>query len=358
MAKSMISSPTKEGKLALEPTNLTRIIGLDYLRGVASISVVIYHYLKYLKIENGILYNVFKYGYLGVDLFFVISGYVIFYSLKSKNTLVEFAISRISRLYPTYWAGVILTTFFILVFKFLFNVGDNWQGWKAFLVNLTMTQEFFNIPNIDGAYWTLAYELVFYAIIGISFFIFRHNRCFDIFLFAYLLLSLLYKIDRFNIPFEALATKFLIVDKIPLFLAGLSIFKIKCKEQFGWVLFLSSILIYNFFLLKSSISNWQIFLIINCIFLSVLIASVINFKLEHSWLHHPLYFFGKISYPLYLIHGEISWLLFMLLVPFLNKNNSTLLVGTLCILFAYQIHKKVEGRYSKHLKNRLLGLFQ
>ena len=76
-----------------------RLQELDALRGVAALCVAFFHY------TNGtFLYNlVFKFGGTAVDLFYMISGFVIFLSVVNAASWKEFVKKRIARLYPTYW---------------------------------------------------------------------------------------------------------------------------------------------------------------------------------------------------------------------------------------------------------------
>ncbi|HHF0555610.1 TPA: acyltransferase family protein [Vibrio antiquarius] len=82
-----------------------RIVHLDAMRGIAILLVLLFHtygrwpgHLSFVNESSDIL--VVKYGYLGVNLFFVISGYVILMTLDKKNSLIEFYISRWLRLFP------------------------------------------------------------------------------------------------------------------------------------------------------------------------------------------------------------------------------------------------------------------
>src|SRR5688572_13967921 len=88
---------------------------LDSLRGIAALCVVLFHftfgYDNGLKIlEEGKFY--FTYGYLGVHLFFLISGFVILMTLEKTKSSADFFVSRFSRLYPAYWTAIILTVLF------------------------------------------------------------------------------------------------------------------------------------------------------------------------------------------------------------------------------------------------------
>ena len=91
-----------------------RIAEIDTLRGLAALWVVFYHYTyRYGQIygENLLPWTVFKHGYLGVQVFFVISGFVIYLTLERRNNLLDFAVSRFSRLFPVYWAAIGVTFF-------------------------------------------------------------------------------------------------------------------------------------------------------------------------------------------------------------------------------------------------------
>jgi peptidoglycan/LPS O-acetylase OafA/YrhL len=135
-----------------------RLQEIDVLRGFAALWVVLAHYVPHW---NDRLEPVFvpipnAFGIYAVQLFFVISGFVIFMTLDRCRSVREFAVLRFSRLYPTYWATLILAT---LVSVSLF--GENfWLG--GTMANLTMFQEFLRFPHLDVVYWSLSLELAFY----------------------------------------------------------------------------------------------------------------------------------------------------------------------------------------------------
>ncbi len=154
-----MSNPKKRSEAA----NASRFQELDVLRGLAAVAVLLFHYLtrydqKY--IPRGDVPFGFADGAYGVHLFFVISGFVIFMTLSRCKTASEFLVSRLSRLYPAYWAAALLTC----------AVGTWWplpgQHYTVMqlLTNLTMLQGFGRVAPIDGVYWTLNVELCFYAV--------------------------------------------------------------------------------------------------------------------------------------------------------------------------------------------------
>lgn len=160
-------TPTSARDRPPDTTN-DRVHILDGLRLCAALMVVGWHLVAgnaddawQASAEElfGPLWAVSRYGWLGVELFFLISGFVICMSSWGRS-VGQFAVSRIVRLYPAYWAAVILTTAVIAAFplyqKPLSTVDT--------LANLTMVQGLVDIRNLDLSYWTLLVELTFYVL--------------------------------------------------------------------------------------------------------------------------------------------------------------------------------------------------
>jgi peptidoglycan/LPS O-acetylase OafA/YrhL len=147
-----------------------RIQSIDMMRGIAALIVVYCHILPatpvgtenlFLQILELLRNEIFQRGQLGVALFFIISGYVVPFSLVSagKGGIGKFIISRVMRLYPAYWASLIVGIWLINP-----DVGS-----ARILANLTMAQRFIGFGDILGVYWTLSVELVFYSLIALVF---------------------------------------------------------------------------------------------------------------------------------------------------------------------------------------------
>ena len=141
----------------------TRVFELDVLRFSAAVAVVLYH-LTYRKIGSQHLFEqidtVTRFGYLGVNLFFMISGFVILWSAVGR-TPAQFAISRFSRLYPIFWVAISITLYALWVFQ-----GQALDLYRIF-ANMTMVAGYLNKEYIDGVYWTLQVELKFYVLVFI-----------------------------------------------------------------------------------------------------------------------------------------------------------------------------------------------
>ncbi|WP_285474428.1 acyltransferase [Actinoplanes sp. NBRC 101535] len=147
-----------------------RLAAIDGLRLIAALAVAAYHYTVAWRIDGSRVPEYFLpdtvhatiYGFLGVELFFLISGFVICMSTWGRG-LGAFFVSRVSRLYPAYWAAVLITASIGVMFPLLHeppSLGD-------VLANLTMLQQPLGVPLVDGVYWTLFVELRFYLIIGV-----------------------------------------------------------------------------------------------------------------------------------------------------------------------------------------------
>lgn len=142
--------------------NSGRILELDALRGLAAVAVVLFHYTtRYDELfgHSRPLEFAVPWGHYGVDLFFMLSGFVILLSLERTDNAGQFAWGRFSRLYPTYWVAAILT--FVAVS--LFGLAGQEVSLTEALLNLTMVQSLLGASHIDGAYWSLQAELIFYA---------------------------------------------------------------------------------------------------------------------------------------------------------------------------------------------------
>ena len=151
-----------------------RLFVLDGLRLVCALAVAGYHFGDSWRLDGmrppayflSDAAPVLIYGFLGVEVFFLISGFVILMSSWGR-TVREFAASRAARLYPALWAGVVITSVVAvalpvsggLPFTRLPDTGD-------LLVNLTMLAEPLNTPLVDTVYWTLWAELRFYLIVA------------------------------------------------------------------------------------------------------------------------------------------------------------------------------------------------
>jgi peptidoglycan/LPS O-acetylase OafA/YrhL len=146
-----------------------RLRGLDALRGLAAMGVLLTHYTStYDAIYGHTAPTLFSFdvGHEAVNLFFVISGFVILMTVDRSRSVSDFAASRFARLFPVFWASVLVTH---LVVRWTHLPGRETTVFEA-LVNATMMPSIFGARPVDVVYWSLTAELFFYfamaAILG------------------------------------------------------------------------------------------------------------------------------------------------------------------------------------------------
>ncbi|WP_179950951.1 acyltransferase family protein [Xylanimonas oleitrophica] len=148
-----------------------RLLLLDALRFAAAVAVVVYHFTAtptagaYLggrpHEEFAAISGVTRYGWLAVELFFVLSGFVILMSAQGRN-LAQFVGSRVGRLYPAFWAAVAITALLQAWWP-----GGRQPSLADTLLNLTMAPDLFGAVPVQVVFWTLLVELKFYVLVGV-----------------------------------------------------------------------------------------------------------------------------------------------------------------------------------------------
>ena len=141
-----------------------RLPELNWIRGIAALLVVLYHYTtRYQDVfgQSEDFAVTFPWGCGAVNVFFLLSGFLSAMTLREDTRVLDYLKKRAVRLYPAYWACLLLTGGAMLLLW-----RERFVGIPALLVNLTMLQSFLGVAAVDGAYWTLMYELQFYVYIA------------------------------------------------------------------------------------------------------------------------------------------------------------------------------------------------
>jgi peptidoglycan/LPS O-acetylase OafA/YrhL len=323
-----------------------KILTIHYLRGLAALAVVLKHFGGHLNVlEISWLNEVFSFGHFGVDVFFVISGFVIVNTLE-KNT-AHFFYKRFLRLYPVYWLSLIITTGFLISSDKvkLYDI----EFYKMFFMNISMFQSFFGIENIDGLYWTLGVELKWYILMFIMFQT-KHPVMFLIILNSVLFL---YQIERLSIPFENIANDYFIGNYINLFTLGVLLYKSKnnvgSKNKHVLVklsyVFVSILQAYFYIKHGDSFGLVILFLLGSILFFSRL------FQNENIKQSKILFWLGNISYPLYLFHATAAQLVLNLGLS--NHLINAIFIIVVMFLSADIIHRTIENNLYNRWKNKI-----
>lgn len=207
-----------------------RLKELDILRGLAAGCVVLSHYSSYCVRELGAgpfgVHLDTVYGFYAVELFFMISGFVIYFTLERTASWKDFAFSRVSRLYPAYWTAL---TLMVVLESGAFGQRF-WVG--GYVVNLTMLQEFVGFSNLDNVFWSLTVELAFYTIMGL---LFATGLLTSIEPVAaiWLALACLWSVveQYLGIPVPVAVSRLLIFQNVPFFVGGIAFYLIARKGR-------------------------------------------------------------------------------------------------------------------------------
>jgi peptidoglycan/LPS O-acetylase OafA/YrhL len=157
-------------------TNRQRVEILDPLRGLAALAVAWYHFTNCSElVQTDWLRASGKHGWLGVDMFFVISGFVIPYSMycgayRPRRDLGRFLAKRLVRLEPPYLVSIVLALLFLLL-RFVAGVGGERPPLSApqLLLHLGYLNTFFGYPWLNEVYWTLGIEFQYYLFLAVAY---------------------------------------------------------------------------------------------------------------------------------------------------------------------------------------------
>jgi peptidoglycan/LPS O-acetylase OafA/YrhL len=330
-----------------------RIVALDLIRFFAAMSVVLYHYIsRHESNAYPLMSEVTKFGYLGVPLFFMISGYVIALSANNK-TAIQFGVSRFVRLYPALWAGVIFTVLISIALT------ERSYTLAQVLANFSLLNDYIGFSNIDGVYWTLKAELKFYACVFLLI-LFEIFQKFQIWLSVWLSLTIIHTI--FGQPF--FMGWFITPHYSSFFIAGIIFFLMQAygKNKFNYVILILSLLVSSYkgcsqaeeFMknpgidekIISVVAIWFFYLL-----LYILCTGKINIKPRASFVT-----IGSLSYPLYLIHNVAGKSIIDHYSELISEKIMIVVVVMLMVILSLGIHLAIEKPLTTPLKKLLLSL--
>jgi peptidoglycan/LPS O-acetylase OafA/YrhL len=339
-----------------------RLNELDLLRFIAAFSVMFFHFTtrgntnpEYIPIQYPALSAISRYAYLGVDLFFIISGFVIFMSAVDRSAK-SFAISRLVRLYPAYWVCCTLT----FVVTLIWGVSALKVSPFVYMANMTMLHDYFGISHVDGVYWSLFLEMKFYLFVFLVI-LFKQMHRAKYFLALWLLVSVL----ALEFPSSIVETV-LITHFSAYFISG-AVFYLIWKE--GLDLFKGVLLLgaYILAICKSMdmlrvVVSWYHFsadsnVVIGLVTLFYVVFFMLAFKKLSFIRGEFLVMLGSLTYPLYLLHERIGFVIFKSGHTVVQKHLLLVLIMALMCVLAYTVHVRVEKRFAPQLKKFLERLF-
>ncbi|MDC8830830.1 acyltransferase family protein [Alteromonas gilva] len=316
---------------------MKRVAELDGVRGLAAIAVVIYHYFyRYDELygHDFTLSNFFElsyYGHFGVHLFFIVSGFVIYWTISRSTNPLDFIWSRFSRLYPPFWVALIVTFVALAVF----SLPDREVDVSTFLLNSLMFHEYLGVKHVDGVYWTLTLELAFYFWVLVIFWT-GNIQYIERILIVWMCCATILTLQYVDIQIIGRVRKFLLLDYIELFAAGICFYNYKSKTYTRLthvVMTLSVMSLYFSYSVKTATALCVFYLLFMLITIDK--AKFLKVKL--------LTYFGSISYALYLVHQNIGYIVIRkFYAQGLNPFLGILLAFALSILIASLIMFYIE----------------
>ncbi|MGW8565244.1 acyltransferase family protein [Isoptericola sp. NPDC055881] len=345
-------------RVAPAATGRPRLAALDGLRFLAAMAVVAYHYVAVnhsawgARTEDSFphLQPVAAFGSFGVQLFFVISGFVILMSAWGRDVR-SFTASRVGRLFPAYWFSVAA----VVALLVLVTPGRKDVGIPETAANLTMVQRAFGVPDIEPVYWTLWTELRFYVLIGILLAVGMTHRRLVAFAAVWPVLAAV-AVRSGNELWSTL----LVGSDAPLFAGGMMLYLLT-KERRSLVLWLvlglnvalagvvagrsqSLRIAHSTDVTVGPQTYWVA--IVACFALVAVVALTPLDRLSWRWLTVV----GAMTYPLYLLHSSWGQWLIGEASPHLPAGATFVLVTAAMLAAAYLVHRFVERPFGPRLR--------
>ncbi|WP_326618900.1 acyltransferase [Streptomyces decoyicus] len=346
----------------------SRLRALDGLRLLAALMVAAYHYGG----RNGEIAQawggspahqfptaapLFAYGCLGVQIFFVISGFVICLSGWGR-TLRAFIASRVSRLYPAYWAAILLVT---AVFAL------PWVAFEALapsevLTNLTMLQQPLGVDRVLGVCWTLWAEMRFYALFALCVVLpGATRRRVVLFCAGWTLAAALSQAAH-----QPFLDTVLMPEYAPFFIGGVGLYLLHrygARDPIAWAIVLVSWLIGQHYAVAglwhapsaTAFSYRSTAVIIAVVTLGFALVAAVALGRLHWANWRWLTVAGALTYPFYLVHEHLGWVVVRALHHGIGLPSYATLMLTvaLMLLLAWVLHRFIERPLTPVLKRSI-----
>jgi peptidoglycan/LPS O-acetylase OafA/YrhL len=333
--------------VSIHPEPGKHIYGLDILRLVSAIAVMLFHFafrgeaageLPAVDIPH-FMKSVASYGYLGVSIFFIISGFVIAYSAEGQKPFNFLSVSAL-----VIW----------LSGNPLFQISSDQYLANIFIFSKLLGQSF-----VDGAYWSIVLELIFY---GWIFILIALGQFHNIIRIIPLWLGFSF-LNEFYIGSEHLQNLF-ITEYSGFFAMGIIYSRLRRQRSFYAVLLFILAAIFAIYttlagaewaektysIKRSPVAMTAIILASIAV---LLLLTKLNIGQKHQRMLGTL---GGMTYALYLVHQNVGYIAITALLSNLGPVTAIVITMIGLILFATLFHVVVERRINPMIKKKLLLL--
>ena len=324
------------------------MLELDVLRGLCALGVLLFHYTTFYKIyflpkENPLFYM--PWVPYRVQLFAMLSGFVILMIIEKTISPLDFVVARFSRLYPCYFAAVIFISLLMIVFPL---PNKEIITWPRFLGNLTMLQAWLGYWGVDRSFWFLTPEISFYFVVTL---IFKFKKLNYIEAIGFLGLVFVVFNARYaslgplEIPAVVLLSR--VLSFWHYFFAGILFYNLKSKGE-AWYRHAGLALC---FIVQNLISD-DVYTILSFACCLLIFYLFIYGKL--SWIiRKPLLFLGTISYSLFLIHQNMGCIVIFYLLKIGANAWLLLIIPTIvAIVVATLMTYLIEKPAMKYIRDK------
>jgi exopolysaccharide production protein ExoZ len=322
---------------------------IQIYRGIASMMVLVLHlwtniafYYKDLDISS--ILKITRMGSFGVDFFFVLSGFIIFYSYKGKKkSLKSYFFNRILRIYLPYLPLAIV---FLLGYHFFPNLSHA-NNSHSIIATITL------IPigvSALGQAWSLMHEMIFYTIFSISIIRFRIFIYFIIIWLIFTTIYLIMDIKTLNYEVDYFLYTFFSFYNFEFILGIICV--LLCKNIPNLKHTLVFVVIFFLLFLFSYFYMYNIYL--NKTFFSIFCFWILFYAYQQKDLYiNPKNIFMKIgfsSYSIYLVHIPVIIILNRI-IPHINVYLSFLVGFLSSIIIGIVYSYYFENKFLNYIKN-------
>ncbi|MEV6597821.1 acyltransferase [Actinoplanes sp. NPDC051346] len=340
-----------------------RLAALDGLRLVAALAVAFYHFTTFWELDGEHRASYFMpdvsrvtvYGYLGVDLFFMISGFVICMSGWGRS-LGEFFVSRVARLYPAYWACVLVSAAVIVLLPVsgVIPVATP-VSLGTVVANLTMLQEPLGAPSVDAVYWTLWTELRFYLLFAV-FVVVPGTTYRRTVIFCAVWMTASVAAPAVHHPVFTMVT---LGYFAPFFIAGITMYLMRrygatpllwAIVAFSWLVNVYNLGPRGMVRPGWEVAFWPAVLIVTLAYGALLLIALgYTDRLNWRWLTLA----GALTFPFYLLHRRVGYVLIQYGHDYTGLPAGALVVGAVAILLvaSWLVYRFVERPLGPRLRD-------
>ncbi len=313
---------------------------IDILRAVAAIGVCLFHFTygnsKFID-HYTLIYKIIRFGYLGVDVFFIVSGFIICYSFPANyqtKSFISFFKKRLLRVHPPYLTSIALTIIVAYVAA-IYTRNPVQVSCLNLFYHFFYLNNIANTTYINGVYWTLGIEFQFYIIVGLLFSLMNKSIYHLSGIIIFLLFLNWIKIDNTNLIFE----------HTPLFCIGILLYFLLFNDQYPKAFLLCLLATSLAILAYYQKASFYTSLFTICI---ICIPFVKNKIVQ---------FLSGLSYSLYLVHIPVGGRVINLCLRFTHTTYekylavlAALIVSIITACFFHLLIEKPAIRWSKKVK--------